>query len=146
MTMRSLHVSGAVQPGQVAFYAKYSADQCVSVGQVLTYDEVPVNEGNGYTSHDGIFIAPVSGVYVFSVTLVSVRDTWMRVVLVVNGVEMATIASDRADYLQASSTIVAHVQNGEHVLVRVSGEYTCKLSSNPIHGTSSFSGWLLFEL
>jgi len=133
MKMSSLHVLGAVQPGYVAFYAKYSADQCVSVGQVLTYNEVHVNEGNGYTSHDGIFIAPVSGVYVFSVTLVSGGTTWMRVALVVNGVEKATIASDNVAYLQASFTIVAHVRNGEHVLVRVSGESNCKLSSNPIH-------------
>jgi len=146
MTGRTLHVSGAIQPGNVAFHAKFSADQCVSVGHVLTYDEVHVNVGNGYKSYDGIFVAPVSGVYVFSVTLVSVEFYYMSAALLVNGVEKATIVSDKADYLQASSTIVAQVQIGEHVFVRVSGESNCKLSSNSIHGTSSFSGWLLFEL
>jgi len=58
VTMHILCVSGAVQSGKIAFHARCSADQCVSVGQVLAHDEVHVNVGNGYTTHDGIFITP----------------------------------------------------------------------------------------
>jgi len=118
----------------------------VNVGHILTFDDVQVNVGNGYTAHDGIFTAQVSGVYVFSATIVSDFLTWIRAALVVDGIEKATIVSDKTDYLQASSTIVAHVQAGQHVYIRVSGSNHCKLNSNPTHGTSSFSGWLLFEM
>jgi hypothetical protein len=35
---------------------------------IVKFDEVSVNEGNHFNSGDGIFVAPVSGTYQFSLT------------------------------------------------------------------------------
>ena len=116
------------------------------VGQVLAYNDVDVNVGNGYPSNDGIFTAPVSGVYVFTATIVSNVAEWTGLELVVNGIGKGTITSGDGDFHQTSSTIIAQVFAGQHVYTRVITMSGCNLISHIGHGTSSFSGWHLFEL
>ncbi|KAH3721009.1 heavy metal-binding protein HIP-like [Dreissena polymorpha] len=59
-------------PGAVAFFATVSDD----IGhlhdrQRILFDNVLTNTGDAYNEHNGTFVAPVAGLYVFSTTLMS---------------------------------------------------------------------------
>uniref|UniRef100_K1S3U9 Heavy metal-binding protein HIP n=1 Tax=Magallana gigas TaxID=29159 RepID=K1S3U9_MAGGI len=52
-----------------AFYAYLSSDVAhPGQGQILKFDPVKTNAGNGYHPNSGVFIAPETGYYVFSWT------------------------------------------------------------------------------
>ena len=58
----------------VAFLATL-ADHAESLGadQIIAFENVITNVGDAYNSHAGVFIAPVSGIYVFSTSIMSYR-------------------------------------------------------------------------
>ena len=60
----------------VAFKVRLSGDVKLTVGQKLQYDTVVVNVGNSFDEASGFFRAPVSGVYIFSVTTCSKGSDW----------------------------------------------------------------------
>ena len=60
----------------VALKVRLSADVEIKVGHYLHYDTVVVDVGNSYDEASGLFRAPVSGVYIFSVTSCSKGREW----------------------------------------------------------------------
>ena len=60
----------------VALKVRLSGDVKLTVGQKLQYDTVVVNLGNSFDEASGFFRAPVSGVYIFSVTSCSKDTDW----------------------------------------------------------------------
>jgi len=56
----------------VAFFATLTS-HIVHAGQnqIIAFDRVVTNVGNAYNPHVGAFTAPASGIYVFSVSLLS---------------------------------------------------------------------------
>ena len=50
----------------VAFTIRFSTEApSIAEGGVFRFNTVPINIGNGYSPHSGIFTAPYSGIYVF---------------------------------------------------------------------------------
>ena len=60
----------------VALKVRLSGNVKLTVGQKLQYDTVVVNVGNSFEKASGFFRAPVSGVYIFSVTSCSKDTDW----------------------------------------------------------------------
>ena len=60
----------------VALKVRFSGDVKLTAGQKLQYDTVVVNLGNSFDEVSGFFRAPVSGVYIFSVTSCSKGSDW----------------------------------------------------------------------
>jgi len=53
--------------GPVAFFAaKRSPQERVGINQVIMFDHVRLNLGNGYQPLHGIFVAPRAGIYLLS--------------------------------------------------------------------------------
>ncbi|KAH3711258.1 uncharacterized protein LOC127857902 [Dreissena polymorpha] len=129
----------------VAFHAYQNSDKCIHDLQTFVYDNVLINDGNGYSANDGIFDAPVTGVYVFTWSVADFHD-WYAAELVVNGMSRgATIAdNDSQDIAVGTAVVVVHVQAGSHVFVRRSGGGGCNVLNKPGSATNSFSGWLLY--
>lgn len=65
----------SIPTGVIAFHAYLSRDSSgpLPMHHILKFDMVPMNihVGNGYKAFDGIFIAPTSGTYVFSLSFMS---------------------------------------------------------------------------
>eukprot|EP00105_Crassostrea_gigas_P000740 XP_011412662.1 PREDICTED: uncharacterized protein LOC105317650 [Crassostrea gigas] len=81
----------AEQP--VAFYAymeSYSTSS-LPIHTTLIFDTVQLNDGHGYSKHDGVFIAPRAGVYVFHWTIQVDIHAWASIEIVVNGTPIGKI-------------------------------------------------------
>ncbi|XP_045199029.2 complement C1q-like protein 4 [Mercenaria mercenaria] len=131
----------------VAFYAYLSGKRCYGNHETFIYDVVETNVGNGYNSRDGIFDVPVTGVYVFTVTLVQYPNENIQAEVIVDGVVKGFIFVDyqqNHEIDQASTSIVVHVNAGNHVFIRRGTNSACYVASETNYARTTFGGWLLF--
>ena len=103
-----------------------------------------INNGNDYHPTDGVFVAPISGVYMFSWNTLTFNNrslfTELRVENNVKGVVASNAGSSL--YTPGSASLLCHVKKGEQVWVQTSGGTTV----NYMHDwrdSMSFMGLLL---
>jgi hypothetical protein len=114
--------------------------------QILKFDSVKINVGNGYHQHTGVFIAPASGYYVFSWNVRYIHGVHSTE-LVVNNEIYGSLYMDHSNTADGHGTgvAVAHVNNGDDIYVRIKPEICNNqgaIWSYPC-GRSSFAGWKL---
>ena len=59
--------------------------QSVSIGDTILFQEIVQNEGKGYNKNTGIFTAPVTGTYLFTVQVCLYSNKRLSVSIVANG-------------------------------------------------------------
>ena len=130
----------------VAFLATLSVHaKNLGVNQIIAFDNVITNVGNAYNSHAGVFIAPVSGIYVFSTSILSIKNNQSHYYFMKNG-NLVTGMFYHGDGLLAydttGSTITLQLSKGDDVAV-VNGDL-----DNDINGDHfcSITGSLLQEI
>ena len=139
---RSLETTSAV-----AFHAVFSSGIISHLGtnDNIRFDKVLLNEGGGYHNQHGLFIAPKSGFYLFSVSIATSPGQRFYAYVSKNGVVIGEIAGngEQGGYLdQGSVTMVTKLSVGDEVWV---------VHTNPtdgsIYGSSytSFTGFLIME-
>lgn len=103
----------------VAFSAGLS-QHLLHVGdnQHIVFDHVITNVGNAYNPHSGLFIAPVSGIYVFSTSILSYdgRNNWASIV--VNNIPKSHIYMHDDRHAMSSHTLVFELSAGDDVGVQ----------------------------
>nr|XP_034319342.1 complement C1q-like protein 4 [Crassostrea gigas] len=132
--------------GVIAFHAYLSHDSSgpLPMHHILKFDMVPLNKGNGYKAFDGIFIASMSGTYVFSWSFMSDVHGNVLTELTKNADVIGNRFADSlnsAVYDFSTGTVVVDILQGDHVYVRM-GESTGQVNSISVSRTT-FSGWLL---
>ena len=115
----------------------------LGIHQTIIFDTTLSNVGNAYHPPTGIFHAPVSGVYVFSVTLMVTRGHSQYLELVVDGGFIADIYCGTGDVRQTFSSmrhLVVEVKKDSDVWVRTG-------NSGQVRGymRTDFSGFLLYQ-
>ena len=142
----NLHFAGRlVRPAadvpRAAFYA-YLTTTATDLGalQDIAFDYVVTNIGNGYNENHGVFVAPTSGTYVLTATLLSggTVGTWGH--FVVNGNVIAKLNMHNAVYEQVTQTVIVELNTGDDVSVQ-STRLGAGISGDRY---SSFSGFLLY--
>ncbi|WAR19158.1 C1QT3-like protein [Mya arenaria] len=126
----------------VAFTAVKMASQAnIGVNQNILFDNVILNEGNGYHSQHGIFIAPINGLYLITATLLhSPINQYFHAAIMHQGNEIARLHGTINIYDASTQTVILRVTAGEEIWVR-SVDY---VNENVVGGRySSFSGYLL---
>lgn len=130
----------------VAFYAYFSSSFPASIAhRILTFDKVITNVGNAYHPHSGTFIAPRSGLYVFTWTIRLRLNFYHTTELVVNNNVVNWIyfyPNSNVDG-SVSGTSVVHVDQGDDVLIRTSFTHHSGDIMSDANGVSSFAGWIL---
>ncbi|XP_061185115.1 uncharacterized protein LOC133193161 [Saccostrea echinata] len=137
----------------VAFYAYLStvlAHTNLGPDHTIKFDVVKTNQGQGYHSGSGVFIAPQSGFYVFTWTVRvgaynSSPEYHSSEIVINNSVygsayALAIPASSRDD--SGTGTVVAHVNQGDDVYIKTHSSHKGNggiLSEG--FGRSSFAGW-----
>lgn len=129
------------QSNRIAFHAYMTGSKCVNDKQVVVFDTEAIDEGNGYSRTDGIYVVPETGTYVFMWTIFSQYDQWSITDLVVDGNVKGWIATD-SENDQATGIAIVHVNTGIHVFIRRGTGRGCTIHDGMSRPT--FTGWKLF--
>lgn len=128
----------------VAFYAYMSANEAPPSNHfTLKFDVVKTNVGNAYNKHSGTFVAPETGVYVFTYTVYShVHGAIWLNIFVNEDMYGGSISDtqDANDYDSETTTIVASLNNGDSVNVRTTQASNATVLSLR-QAKTTFSGW-----
>ncbi|KAJ8302276.1 hypothetical protein KUTeg_021263 [Tegillarca granosa] len=130
----------------VAFTALKSAS--TSSDGVIRFENVLLNEGNGYNSATGEFTAPTDGVYVFSWTILTKETEAIAADLYLGSSRKARLFADARGGTtsnsmddSASNTIAIRLTRGQKVSIRVDSVWDNFVDGN---NWSSFSGHRIF--
>lgn len=131
---------------RVMFYARLSSTKTLNYHSTIKFDVVVTNEGGHYNPGDGVFVSPVSGAYLFSWTALTFNSKYEFTELRVENVVKASVVSSGAgsQYSPGTTTLVCHVDKGDHVWVETSGGSTVNYLYNWGY-TTSFMGLLVHE-
>ncbi|KAL4233700.1 hypothetical protein ACF0H5_008380 [Mactra antiquata] len=136
--------------GGIAFTAYLTATNSNMVpGQAIKFDQVILNDGQGYNQYTGAFTAPVTGTYLFTFYFDTRKLTFVRLVLNgVNEVDAVANPHTNADSRQSQSmggnAAVLHVLKGQAVLVETYEINSSEVASSNTFRLCSFSGVLLY--
>jgi len=123
---------------------KVASQSSVGVNQNIIFEKVLLNEGNGFHSQHGIYIATQRGVYMFTANLVHVNQPGpFHAALVHNGNVIVKLHGESNTWDQTSQTVYLSLAAGDEVYVR-----NIDYEHETIYGDSysSFSGMLVWEL
>ena len=127
---------------RIGFLATSSSNkENVPKHTVVIFDKVLNNDGNAYNPRNGIFTAPVDGLYLFSWTVATNAHKNFVTFLEYNGQDVGRnhAGSDGTWNSSASQTLVLHMKKNHKVLLKTyyKGDY--------IHGGgwSTFTGALI---
>ncbi|KAJ8302277.1 hypothetical protein KUTeg_021264 [Tegillarca granosa] len=115
---------------------------------VIRFENVLLNEGNGYNSATGEFTAPTDGVYVFSWTIITKETEAVCADLFVDGSRKGRLLADarggntsNAMDDSASNTIAIRLTRGQKASIKVNPIWDNYVDGND---WSSFSGHRIF--
>ncbi|VDI67905.1 Hypothetical predicted protein [Mytilus galloprovincialis] len=126
----------------VAFLAELTKS-VTSQNQIILFDTVKLNIGNAYFNVHGNFIAPVSGLYQFSVTAGAATNHYIILDLIVNARVVGKVLAGDTGYNECSSnSFLLQLSTGDDVFVqhKTAGDY---LLANSAAGFPTFAGILL---
>ncbi|KAK3590573.1 hypothetical protein CHS0354_039705 [Potamilus streckersoni] len=107
---------------------------------IIIFDTVLQNEGNGYNKQTGIFTCPLSGTYFFSLSILANPGSPTYVHLIVNGqIKANSFAYGTSFSDQGSISSIVRCEAGQNVWIGVYG-------GTQIYGEyyTSFSGFVLW--
>ncbi|KAL4235051.1 hypothetical protein ACF0H5_006689 [Mactra antiquata] len=133
-----------VEIGNVAFTVILTK-QLTNLGlnQNVIFNVVETNIGNAFNPHHGVFVAPLSGTYVFHVAVFAFynSESWCKIV--VNGINKvdAYAHGETGRHDMASQTLIVHLNQGDDVAIQ-SGRAGDNFYGDGNKWTS-FSGFML---
>ncbi|XP_060081245.1 otolin-1-like [Ylistrum balloti] len=136
-------VSGyGLAPHSIGFSASLSTTTALGDNQIVRFDKIISNDGNGYDSRYGRFTAPITGLYAFSVTIMcSGSESYLHINIVKDGQVIGVGFANGNHFDNGSKLVVAQLQAGQMVWV----QHAVDPSGYKINGDgySSFSGFLV---
>ena len=134
--------------GEIAFSAYLShVIPHLSHGHTIKFDQIILNDGNGYNQYSGVFTVPRTGVYLLTFTF-DVYDNWQSagLKLVVNNRNIVDgIAESNGNkHSMAGNTVIIRLARGE--VVRLEAYYSPdgEIVSTSTSKLATFSGVLLY--
>jgi hypothetical protein len=134
----------------VAFSATMTKHQeNLGINQVVRFDHVITNAGSGFDPVSGIFRPPVSGLYFFTVVIMSHAGEDIETQIVKNGTPLLNAYSgDSTTWNQGSQTTVVHLNVGDDVYIHIHNNPQVNDGNIRVYGYnwSSFSGFLISRI
>ncbi|XP_061180206.1 heavy metal-binding protein HIP-like [Saccostrea echinata] len=114
--------------------------------EIFLFDHVIVNSGNGYNKHNGMFTAPVKGIYAFFGTVLTFSGKSLESEIVQNGNGICRIYSGDDSFDGSGSNMaIIQLEVGDVVWMRIHDRFHDTGVS--VDGPwTTFSGFLLYEM
>ena len=130
-------------PARPAFMARRTSQNNAGI---VIFDTVMINQGSHYDNSNGRFTAPIAGLYVFSVALLSDHDgtdAYFGTELFINGQSYAKVQNrtELDNDFTGSFTTVASLSVADYV--QVNNQVPTYGTTSPQNNFSHFSGFLL---
>lgn len=127
----------------VAFSVGLSSTQNVYDKDTILYNDVFVNDQDGYSTSTGIFTCPVPGLYVFHFHAYSSnRDKVMWLDLLHNDNVMASVSGYNS-HTVSSQTVMLKLRKGDRVQIQSKEQQEFTLFGLPDQVYSTFTGYIL---
>ena len=127
----------------VSFSARANKHEDMQPWETLIFPDVGHNRGGAYNHSSGIFVAPVSGTYVFYCNILTKEDSYIEMAMLVNTqIKLLIYSAGKNNLGPGSNMLVIDLEEGDAVKVAKYGPW----GSRPfyVHNTwSTFSGFLL---
>lgn len=128
----------------VAFFVYMSSNIQPGAYQILKFNVIELNLGNGYHSYSGIFSAPEDGVYAFSYGITCGVGGSLYFKFMKNGnliiVKRCDNDEDSDDYKELSGTIITQLASNDEFYISTQRSCTTSVTSYT-ESKSFFSGW-----
>ncbi|CAC5389946.1 unnamed protein product [Mytilus coruscus] len=130
------------------FYVELNGNTHLQMNSIVKFDTQFI--GNNFNTGDGIFIAPISGVYLFSWTVQTYSSksvqTELRVDNIVKGKQLMALGSGAGSF-GTTRNVLCTVNKGDHVWIQTDNHYSDN-TLDDVHGgvRSSFMGLIIQEL
>ncbi|XP_060567988.1 complement C1q tumor necrosis factor-related protein 3-like [Ruditapes philippinarum] len=140
--MLNLENGGKNCRNAIAFTTVLSRETTFESGNIIKFNSVLNNEGNGYNRNSGMFRAPISGTYIFAFQI----EHWdtkeiTGQLMLENVLQSSAIINPGGKSTQATGHAVVTLLSGQYVWVQTTGG---KLyGSDTFYGTA-FSGAFLY--
>jgi len=125
-----------------AFSASRSQSKSLGPGEIILFDHVWTNVGNGYNPNTGKFTAPKSGLYQISGTVMSASGKTLEVHLFKNDKQTISLYTG-SGYATGTVNIVFKLQKGETVYMKHRNNTQTIYSDSYVYCV--FSGFLISE-
>ncbi|XP_022323841.2 complement C1q tumor necrosis factor-related protein 7-like [Crassostrea virginica] len=135
LTLRSGLLSERFNPVLFSAY-KSSSESGISTKVTIRFDRTYINIGNHYHTEDGIFIAPVSGTYMFHWTIITGGSEYSTQLMVGGTVRASSLVPYPGGRDSSSAMVILSVQKEDHVWIQIYG------SNENVYGGPSFNGQL----
>jgi hypothetical protein len=134
-----------LQERNTCFSASRSKSKSLGPGEILLFDKVWTNIGNGYNPNTGKFTAPQSGLYQISGTVMSVPGKTLHAYLFKNDKQTVSAYASIGHNSMTSGTVnmVLKLQKGDTVYMKHQNITTTMYSSSSVYCV--FSGFLISE-
>lgn len=110
--------------------------------EIVKFDNIVQNRETPYNSQTGKFMAPVGGLYQFSVTVMADKGEELHVRLVKNTEVIVNLYVPKTDRETATATIPLVLQLGDTVFVQHNKEESQTISGGHYSSFSGFHGGL----
>ncbi|XP_060066501.1 C1q-related factor-like [Ylistrum balloti] len=105
--------------GPVVFHARLqNSIYPIGTNQIIAYEDVVTNVGNGYDSFTGLFRAPVGGAYEFVATMWSSDGNYLEFEMVRNGVDLCYGRASQSNQTMGTCVSMVELSAGDRVWVR----------------------------
>lgn len=110
------------------------------ISQILVFDQVKLNLGGAYNNKTGIFVTPIQGLYIFSLSVRALGNA-THIDIMKNGEEIGAAFADTVD--QGSVTVAMQLDYGDTVHASIQRHEDVTIWGDKL---TSFMGCLVMPL
>ncbi|XP_011449392.3 adiponectin [Magallana gigas] len=133
LALRSGILSAKSAPILFSAY-KWSSESSISTRAIIRFGGTYINIGDHYHTEDGIFIAPVTGVYMFHWTIATSKSSFSTQLMVAGSVQASNLVPYPGGADSSSAMVIISVNKEDHVWIQIYG------SSEHVYGSSTEIG------
>lgn len=136
----------------VLFYAASTKTLNLEIKSTVVFDKTILNLGGYYNEFDGVFVAPINGIYMFSWSVCTTASNYIFAELVVENdiISVAGEYESHGHYDCGSMTALNKMNKNDHAWIRTT-DYTHNSKVNHMYtsqgvGSNTFMGVLIHTL